>query len=122
METDILSMFLKEGGFATLFVWMLYSTMITNKERKETGGTEVVYYGVGNKALAARVSKAISEALGIKDRGAKKRTDLGFLEGTSKPAILIEVDKGKFSTLAYQSVMWFNNQEASRCRSSRLQT
>ncbi|WP_228467399.1 BhlA/UviB family holin-like peptide [Peribacillus sp. JNUCC41] len=34
METDILSMFLKEGVFAALFVWMLYSTMKTNKERE----------------------------------------------------------------------------------------
>lgn len=34
METDILSMFLKEGGFAALFVWMLYSTMKTNKDRE----------------------------------------------------------------------------------------
>ncbi|MED3832392.1 N-acetylmuramoyl-L-alanine amidase [Peribacillus frigoritolerans] len=62
-----------------------------NAGTKETGGTEDLYYGDGNKALAARVSKAISEALGIKDRGAKKRIDLGFLKGTSKPAILIEV-------------------------------
>jgi hypothetical protein len=35
LETDILSMFLKEGGFAALFVWMLYSTLKTNKEREE---------------------------------------------------------------------------------------
>ncbi|TDL92057.1 hypothetical protein E2R55_03035 [Vibrio vulnificus] len=41
--------------------------------------------------MAAKVSKVISEALGIVDRGAKKRTDLGFLKGTAKPAILIEV-------------------------------
>ncbi|MFH0070809.1 BhlA/UviB family holin-like peptide [Peribacillus sp. NPDC056705] len=34
MELDILNMFLKEGGFAALFVWMLYSTMKTNKEQK----------------------------------------------------------------------------------------
>ncbi|TDL93175.1 bacteriocin biosynthesis protein [Vibrio vulnificus] len=34
LEADILSLFLKEGGFAALFVWMLYSTMKTNKERE----------------------------------------------------------------------------------------
>ncbi|KRF67849.1 bacteriocin biosynthesis protein [Bacillus sp. Soil768D1] len=34
METEIVGMFLKEGGFAALFVWMLYSTMKTNKERE----------------------------------------------------------------------------------------
>ncbi|WP_053346509.1 N-acetylmuramoyl-L-alanine amidase [Peribacillus butanolivorans] len=62
-----------------------------NAGTKEIGGTEVLYYSDGNKVLAEKVSKAISEALGIKDRGAKKRTDLGFLKGTAKPAILIEV-------------------------------
>ncbi|MED4693770.1 N-acetylmuramoyl-L-alanine amidase [Peribacillus frigoritolerans] len=62
-----------------------------NAGTKEVGGTEVLYYGDGNKALAAKVSNAIANALGIKDRGAKKRTDLGFLKGTAKPAILIEV-------------------------------
>ncbi|PCD07999.1 hypothetical protein CMV16_08115 [Peribacillus simplex] len=41
--------------------------------------------------MAANVSKAIAEALGIKDRGAEKRTDLGFLKGVAKPAILIEL-------------------------------
>ncbi|MGM0888968.1 MAG: N-acetylmuramoyl-L-alanine amidase [Bacillota bacterium] len=41
--------------------------------------------------MAANVSKALAEALGIKNRGAKKRTDLGFLKGIAKPAILIEV-------------------------------
>ncbi|MCZ0872751.1 BhlA/UviB family holin-like peptide [Peribacillus sp. AS_2] len=34
METEIFNMLLKEGGFAALFVWMLYSTMKTNKERE----------------------------------------------------------------------------------------
>ncbi|KRF67848.1 hypothetical protein ASG99_13725 [Bacillus sp. Soil768D1] len=62
-----------------------------NAGTKEIGGTEVLYCTEGNKALATKVSKAISEALGVKDRGAKKRTDLGFLKGTAKPAILIEV-------------------------------
>ncbi|MDQ7864124.1 N-acetylmuramoyl-L-alanine amidase [Peribacillus frigoritolerans] len=61
-----------------------------NAGTKEIGGTEVLY-GDGNKALAEKVLKAISEALAINDRGAKKRTDLGFLKGTAKPAILIEV-------------------------------
>ncbi|MFE4428817.1 N-acetylmuramoyl-L-alanine amidase [Peribacillus butanolivorans] len=62
-----------------------------NAGTKKVGGTEVLYYGDENKELAAKVSKAISESLGIKERGAKKRTDLGFLKGTNKPAILIEV-------------------------------
>ena len=52
-------------------------------------GVEVLYYSEGD--LAAKVSKAIAEASGLKNRGAKKRTDLGFLKRTNKPAILIEV-------------------------------
>ncbi|MCK1985155.1 MULTISPECIES: N-acetylmuramoyl-L-alanine amidase [Peribacillus] len=62
-----------------------------NAGTKEIGGVEVLYLSSGNKAIAAKVSKAIAEAIGIKDRGAKKREDLGFLNGTHKPAILIEV-------------------------------
>ncbi|MBA9027502.1 N-acetylmuramoyl-L-alanine amidase [Peribacillus huizhouensis] len=54
-------------------------------------GVEVLYYSDGTKALAAKVSAAIAKAGGLKDRGAKKRTDLGFLKRTNKPAILIEV-------------------------------
>ncbi len=56
-----------------------------NAGTTETGGTEVLYYGDGNKGLAAKVSKAIAEALGTKDRGAKKRTDLGFLREQRNP-------------------------------------
>jgi len=52
-------------------------------------GTEVLF--VTQQALAARVSKAIAQASGLIDRGAKKRTDLAFLSRTSKPAILVEV-------------------------------
>ena len=62
-----------------------------NAGTKEVGGVEVLYYTDGNKALSAKVSKAISTAVGISDRGAKKRDNLGFLKGTNKPAILIEV-------------------------------
>ena len=52
-------------------------------------GTEVCYYS--QSELAANVSKAISEAGGFKNRGAKRRTGLYFLKHTNKPAILIEV-------------------------------
>lgn len=34
MDEQIINMFLKEGGYALLFVWMLYSTMKNNKERE----------------------------------------------------------------------------------------
>jgi N-acetylmuramoyl-L-alanine amidase len=51
-------------------------------------GVEVLY--LTQDELAADVSEAIA-ACGFIDRGAKKRTDLAFLNGTDKPAILIEV-------------------------------
>jgi len=52
-------------------------------------GTEVLYYDA--KDLATKVSKAISSASGLIDRGAKQRKELAFLANTNKPAILIEV-------------------------------
>jgi N-acetylmuramoyl-L-alanine amidase len=52
-------------------------------------GTEVLF--VTQEALARDVSAAISAAGGFTNRGAKKRTDLAFLNGTHEPAILLEV-------------------------------
>lgn len=52
-------------------------------------GVEVLY--LTEKALAEKVSLAISKASGLKNRGAKLRKDLWFLNDTKKPAILIEV-------------------------------
>ncbi|MGE7922390.1 N-acetylmuramoyl-L-alanine amidase [Viridibacillus arvi] len=52
-------------------------------------GVECLYYDA--KALSTKVSAAISEASGLKDRGAKERKELYFLNATNKPAILIEV-------------------------------
>lgn len=58
--------------------------------RQQKGmGTEVLYYDA--KDLAAKVSKAISTASGLIDRGAKQRKELAFLANTHKPAILLEV-------------------------------
>ena len=54
-------------------------------------GVEVLYLSDSNKDLASKVSKAIAEAGGFLNRGAKHRTNLGFLNKTQKPAILIEV-------------------------------
>ncbi|MEC0275469.1 BhlA/UviB family holin-like peptide [Peribacillus frigoritolerans] len=34
METKIFNLFLKQGGYAVLFVWLLWTTMKTNKERE----------------------------------------------------------------------------------------
>ncbi|MGO4887054.1 N-acetylmuramoyl-L-alanine amidase [Anaerobacillus sp. MEB173] len=79
-----------------------------NAGTKEIGGVEVLYLSDGNRSISAKVSAAISEAIGIRDRGAKKRTDLGFLNNTNKPAILIEVCfvDTKSNTDAYQK--YFN--------------
>jgi len=51
-------------------------------------GTEVLY--VTQEQLAARMSEAICIAGEFTNRGAKYRSDLAFLNGTAKPAILIE--------------------------------
>jgi hypothetical protein len=45
---------------------------------------------VTQSSLASKVSTAIAEAGGFTNRGAKKRTDLAFLNGTEEPAILLE--------------------------------
>jgi N-acetylmuramoyl-L-alanine amidase len=52
-------------------------------------GCEVLY--VTQSALAADISCAIAEAGDLIDRGAKKRTDLAFLNGTAMPSVLVEV-------------------------------
>jgi len=52
-------------------------------------GVEVLYYS--EKQLASVISNAIATSLGIRDRGAKQRKDLFFLNHTKHPAILIEV-------------------------------
>lgn len=52
-------------------------------------GVEVCYYS--DSTLASQMSKAIADAGGFKDRGAKQRTGLYFLKHTNKTSILIEV-------------------------------
>ena len=56
-------------------------------------GVEVLYKGGDAKtlSLAAKISRAISKASGLRDRGAKPKTDLAFLNNTTAPAVLIEV-------------------------------
>jgi hypothetical protein len=51
-------------------------------------GTECLY--VTQQALSAEVSASIASVVDLPNRGAKKRTDLAFLNGTSMPAILVE--------------------------------
>ena len=52
-------------------------------------GVEVLY--LTQEALAAKVSLAIAEAGGLINRGAHYRSDLYFLNGTTEPALLLEV-------------------------------
>ena len=52
-------------------------------------GTEVLY--VSQSELASDLSAAISEGGGFINRGAKKRTDLHFLNQTEEPSVLLEV-------------------------------
>jgi N-acetylmuramoyl-L-alanine amidase len=52
-------------------------------------GVEVIY--VTQEALAGQISRAIAQAGGFIDRGAKYRDNLAFLNGTDQPAVLIEV-------------------------------
>jgi N-acetylmuramoyl-L-alanine amidase len=51
-------------------------------------GVEVLF--VSQEALASQVSFAMSTAARFINRGAKLRNDLAFLNGTNRPAILIE--------------------------------
>ncbi|RIJ65547.1 N-acetylmuramoyl-L-alanine amidase [Rummeliibacillus sp. POC4] len=60
-----------------------------NSASASATGTECLYYD--KKSLSVKMSKAMSDALGIVDRGAKERKELYFLRNTSKPAILLEV-------------------------------
>ena len=54
-------------------------------------GTEVLVYGNSTKDLASDICKSISEVSGLINRGVKVRTDLGFLRGTNKPSVLLEI-------------------------------
>jgi N-acetylmuramoyl-L-alanine amidase len=58
------------------------------EETTKPMGTECLY--LTQQAIAADMSAAIAAATGLPNRGAKKRTDLAFLNGTDEPAILIE--------------------------------
>src|SRR5690606_14308916 len=54
-------------------------------------GTEVLYVNPAVKGIAEQLSGAIANASGLKNRGAKHRANLAFLNGTTKKALLIEV-------------------------------
>jgi len=54
-------------------------------------GVEVLYRASADKAIAAKLSKALSTASKIKDRGPKLREDLAVLTFNAGPALLIEL-------------------------------
>ena len=76
MEEQIFNALLKEGGFALLFVWMLFSTMKNNKER-ELKYQEVIDKNqsvIEEQAKAfSSLSKDVSEIkqIIVEDRGDK---------------------------------------------------
>ena len=53
-------------------------------------GVEVLYTSSKGKPYAEKVSKAIANSLGLKNRGAKERDNLYVLNHTTAPAILVE--------------------------------
>lgn len=55
-------------------------------------GTEVLYYPTSSKgkAMAEAMSKRVADALRLKNRGAKSRSDLYVLKRTKAPAVLVE--------------------------------
>lgn len=54
-------------------------------------GTEVLYLSAKNKERAASISASVSKSLGTKDRGAVRRGNLGWLNKTTPPALIVEV-------------------------------
>lgn len=60
-------------------------------QQKEGIGTEVLYVNSSISSFAQKMSSEIAKAGKLKDRGAKQRTNLVFLNGTTKKAIIIEV-------------------------------
>lgn len=54
-------------------------------------GVETLIHNGRNIDLATKLTNAIANVSGLKNRGVKIRTDLGFLKRTNKPAYLIEV-------------------------------
>ncbi len=53
-------------------------------------GTEVLYYSTKNVGVATRMSAAIAASLETRDRGSKKRNNLGWLTRTHPPALIVE--------------------------------
>jgi N-acetylmuramoyl-L-alanine amidase len=70
-------------------------------------GTECLY--VTQSTLASKIAQAQASSGGFINRGAKKRTDLHFLNATAKPAVLTEIC---FVDSATDVGLWEENHEA----------
>ena len=60
-------------------------------QRKEGIGTEVLYINPAIYSFAIKMSTEIAKAGKFKNRGAKQRFNLAFLNGTNRKSIIIEV-------------------------------
>lgn len=60
-------------------------------EQKEGIGTEVLYVNPAISSFAQKMSTEVAKAGRFKNRGAKQRTNLAVLNGTTKKSILIEI-------------------------------
>lgn len=75
---------------------ILISIHFNSASDKKAAGCEVLYYGtdisfsVMGKKLAEILCKEISSSLGVRCRGAKKRSDLYLLKHTKMPAVIVE--------------------------------
>ena len=82
-----------DNRFANMYeLDLVISIHLNSSARKEANGTEVLYYP-GNeegKKYAQELSRAISSALGTKDRGAKPTNDIYIINHTSATCVLLE--------------------------------
>ena len=54
-------------------------------------GTEVLFRNAGERKIASQISTAIASASGLRNRGAKHRTNIRILNMVNKPIVLVEV-------------------------------
>lgn len=64
---------------------------LNSHSNPQANGVEVLHFSKFTRKLAERTSASMAKALGLKDRGAKKRDNLGFLTKTSPKALIAEV-------------------------------
>lgn len=59
---------------------------------RTANGVETLYYPTSEKGkeLAGYIQKELIKITGLKDRGIKERSDLGFLRLTKRPCVLVE--------------------------------